>query len=124
MLLTLNPAPKQDDHVPNIDEVVAYASKYIDKYFRGKTHDKKVDLYQMRFIKMVINYNILNHVHLIEECLSIEYAGMKMNRKQRYELLRDTYYNVAMNGIPKEFATGLILMEYILCKGIDILDDE
>ena len=122
MPATLN-AEKQAERTAEIRKIVADTSYYIDLYFHDKDYDKSMNLYDMRFIKLVINSSIINSVHLIYECLSIEYAGKKLRRRQYIDKALDMFHHCAMRGIPKSFAVGIVLMDYIVCKGIDILDD-
>lgn len=115
---------KQDAKAAELRQIVADISHYIDLYFHDKDYDKSTNLYSMRFIKMVINSSIVNSVHLVYDCMSIEFAGKHLRRRQYIDKVLDMLHHCAMRGIPKSFATGIILMDYIVCKGIDILDDE
>lgn len=115
---------RQAERTAEIRKIVADTSYYIDLYFHDKDCDESMNLYDMRFIKLVINSSIINSVHLIYECLGIEYAGKRLRRRQAVDKVLDMFHHCAMRGIPKSFAAGIILMDYIVCKGIDILDDD
>lgn len=123
MAITLASAEKQH-YVPRIEEVISLATKLIDRYFADKTPDPSFDLYDTRFIRLVINSSIINDLPLVYDCIGIEFAGVKMRQRHRIDKITEMYRQCAVREIPKDFATGLILMEYIVCKGIDILDDE
>jgi hypothetical protein len=103
--------------------IIALIRGYITEYFRGKKH-ALVDLHQMKFVKLVINSSVCNSTQMVYDCISIEYAHKKLHRYDYVDKLLKMHLQTAKLGIPKEFATGLILMEYALCKGIDVLDDE
>jgi hypothetical protein len=68
-------------------------------------------------ISMVLNYNICTGVDHAHERL--EFSEGRINDDENSELIVTVLHEIAKNGVPKEFAGGMLCLHLELVEGID-----